>query len=804
MLLIPVIPFRLRLPAAAICLALAAIPAAAQDASARTYDLPAQPLNATVARIAGDSGARISVDAELARGVTAAPVRGSLTAEAAMQQALAGSGLELVRTGSGVLTVRRAAAPAPAPLQGGRGEAALAEVRVAAQTERDGTTEGSGSYKAQYANTATKLSLSPRETPQTVSVVTRQQMDDFGMASVVDALGAVSGITAVDRGDWVSNYYSRGFLLQSQYDGIPNPNNTGAAYSAGPQIDAAFLDRVEVLQGASGLTSGAGYPGGTINLVHKRPTAEFQANAELQLGSWSHRRAVGDISGPLVDSGRIRGRLVAVTDDKDSFTDYVHSRRRGLYGVLEADLSPSTRLTASIRYQENSGRQNSAGIPVASDGSDLGLPRSTYIGSPRADFPEDDRIYKMGIEQKLGNDWKLTAAYSHNQVTANATEWTWFSGNVNRATGEGATLYYDEYYRSKRRINAFDAFVSGPFHLLGRKHEAALGLNGSAYISTYNATYFASENVNAYTFNPGNLPAATGLDVFSGQDKTRQWGVYGAAKFSLTDSLKLITGMRISNYESHSGDTVTAKESGKISPYAGALYDIDQQYTAYVSYSDIFSPQTYKSANGSFVKPVTGANYEMGVKGELLDKKLNVSGALFHLEQKNMAVVDTSVAYDTANVCNGYCYKAADRITSKRVEFSANGQITSDLNLMAGYTYVHSKYTSPKDSSYASYLPKHALRLAANYRIPGTALSVGGTARFQSHVDYAGTGYNIHQGGLAIFGLIAQYRITPRAEVNLAINNLFDKRYYSSLGQGLTYHFYGAPINGAVSLRYRF
>ncbi len=353
MLLIPVIPFRLRLPAAAICLALAAIPAAAQDASARTYDLPAQPLNATVARIAGDSGARISVDAELARGVTAAPVRGSLTAEAAMQQALAGSGLELVRTGSGVLTVRRAATPAPAPLQGGRGEAALAEVRVAAQTERDGTTEGSGSYKAQYANAATKLSLSPRETPQTVSVVTRQQMDDFGMASVVDALGAVSGITAVDRGDWVSNYYSRGFLLQSQYDGIPNPNNTGAAYSAGPQIDAAFLDRVEVLQGASGLTSGAGYPGGTINLVHKRPTAEFQANAELQLGSWSHRRTVGDISGPLVDSGRIRGRLVAVIDDKDSFTDYVHSRRRGLYGVLEADLSPSTRLTASIRYQEN-------------------------------------------------------------------------------------------------------------------------------------------------------------------------------------------------------------------------------------------------------------------------------------------------------------------------------------------------------------------------------------------------------------------------------------------------------------------
>lgn len=758
--------------------------------------IAAQPLEAALNELSAATGIPIAFPSALVATKTAPAVKGTLTVQQALQQLLMGSGLAAQQEANGTIFIHAAGANTSA--------ATLPTVNVTAQADRDGMSEGTGSYKAQYTSTATKLSLSPRETPQTISVVSRQQMDDFGMTSVVDALGAVSGITSVDRGDWVSNYYSRGFLMQSQYDGIPNPINSGSGYSKGPQIDTAFLDRVEVLQGASGLTSGAGYPGGTINLIRKRPTTDFQANAEVQLGSWSHQRMMGDISGPLVESGRIRGRLVVMGDKKNSFTDYEYSRRHGFYGVVEADLSPSTLLTGSIQHQGNTGRYNTAGIPVASDGSNLGLPRSTYFGTPRTKIPESTTLYTLGLEQKLGSNWSLKAAYSHNSVKADGTEWAWFDGTVDAATGNGATLYYDEYYKTRMSVNAFDVSLSGPFHLFGRKHQAAFGLNGSAYVSTYSGTYFTAADVNAYSFNPENLPAASGLPPFNGQDKARQLGAYGVAKFSLADALNLITGVRISNYEAQNNGSITSKETKKVSPYAGIIYDINKQYSVYASYSEIFNPQTYRTSNGSFVKPVTGTNYEIGIKGEILDKRLNVSAALFNLEQKNLAVVDSSVAYNATNVCNGYCYKAADKVTSRGIDIAANGQITSNLNLMAGYTYVHSNYSTKSDNNYASYLPEHSVRLAANYRLSDTPYSVGGTARIQSKVNYAGSNFTTHQGALAIFGLIAQYRINPHSEVNLAINNLFDKRYYSSLGQGTAYYYYGAPRNASVTLKYRF
>lgn len=239
-------PFALRHLAGAALLA-CALAAQAQPAPAqvRAYDLPAQPLGSTLARIAAEGGQQLSIDADLVRALTAPAVRGRFTPEQAARAALAGSGLELVRTEGGNWGLRRlpAGANSSGAAQASSSASSLAEVRVTAQADRSGTTEGTGSYQATASTTATKFRLSPRETPQTVTTITRQQMDDTGMTSVNDALKGISGVFLQEQGTDGTTHFSRGFSLQAQFDGMAAPGSI--SFGAAP-IDNAFLDRVEL------------------------------------------------------------------------------------------------------------------------------------------------------------------------------------------------------------------------------------------------------------------------------------------------------------------------------------------------------------------------------------------------------------------------------------------------------------------------------------------------------------------------------------------------------------------------------
>ena len=776
---------------AAAALSLLSWHAAAQTAS---FDLPAQPLADALRQFASQSGVQLVFAPELGAGRRSQAVRGTQEAEAALQQLLRGTGLRARRDGVTWTVEREPAA----------GSSVLAPVTVTAAAERSGATEGTASYSPRYSSAATKLDLSARETPQTLTVVTRQQMDDFGMVSVNEALKAASGVFVYESAGNGTDYYSRGFAMQTQYDGVPNPIGISQA-NRNPLIDTAFLDRVEVLQGAAGLTGGAGTPGGTINLVRKRPTETFQAQAELQIGSWQQRRIVGDVSGPLIESGRLRARLVAVADRSDSFVDYVYNHRKGVYGVLEADLSPSTTLSTSLQYQRDVGR-NHLGVPFASDGSDLGLPRSSYFGPPRSKTDKDYTVLSVGLDHSLAGGWRLKTAFMHGRTTVQETDSGWTFGDVDKATGEGLQLYQGLGLSRKFRSNAFDAALSGPVSWFGRKHELVFGANGSSLQSESHGAGYVPVNVNAYTFNAANLPPTVAGTPYGDADRTLQRGVYGVARFSLADPLKLIVGTRLSWYEAK--DRVTGlrsqKESGVVSPYAGLVYDIDSQYSAYASYSDIFNPQSEKSAGGGRLKPVVGANQELGIKGELLDGQLNVAAALFRLEQKNLATVDASVPFDQGNACGGTCYLAADKVVSRGVDLSANGRVRPGWNMSAGYTYVNSTYAAGAQNGqrFMSALPRHSLRLASNHQLAGTPWTVGGNVQAYSRIyNTDGASYQIRRGGLALFGLTAKYQVTPRTDVTLVVDNLFDKRYYATV-DSLWWSPYGAARKLALHLKY--
>lgn len=360
--------------------------------------------------------------------------------------------------------------------------------------------------------------------------------------------------------------------------------------------------------------------------------------------------------------------------------------------------------------------------------------------------------------------------------------------------------------------HVLDVYAAGPLHLLGRRHEVVMGMNGSTYRDEGGGSgYPDGLSINVHTFNPTTLgPVPAGGEPYSWDQTTRNLGLYGVARWNLADSLKLITGARLSSYQVKDGETgeVDPKKNGVITPYAGLVYDINTQVSAYASYSSIFNPQSNKNADGKVLNPVVGANYELGIKGELLDKRLNVSAALFRLEQTNLAEEDFSVPYDPTNVCGGTCYTAAGKVVSQGVDFGLSGQVTPNLNLAAGYTYLHAKYAAGpnKGDRYGTEQPQHSLRLTANYHLPNTAWSVGGNLAATSKTYLSGgAGANAwasRNSAMVLLGLNARYQISPKTQLLLAVSNLTDRNYRHL--QWRNYSPFGEPRRFLVNLKHEF
>lgn len=214
-----------------------------------------------------------------------------------------------------------------------------------------------------------------------MSVMTRQRMNDQSITPLDEAMGQSTGINLVNQNGFQVKYESRGFVMDNiKEDGVNASTQTSVmnAFQASSESpDMAIYDRVEILRGASGLTQGSGEPGGTVNLVRKKPTYQFQGYSSVSAGSWDNYRGEMDISGPLNDDATLRGRVVGVYQNKKIFVDYIHSERNVLYGVLAYDLAPDTIVTAGINWQKTRSAPDIYGVPYATDKSSLSLPRST-------------------------------------------------------------------------------------------------------------------------------------------------------------------------------------------------------------------------------------------------------------------------------------------------------------------------------------------------------------------------------------------------------------------------------------------
>ncbi|HEK4020217.1 Fe(3+)-pyochelin receptor FptA [Pseudomonas aeruginosa] len=689
---------------------------------------------------------------------------------------------------------------------------ALSPLAVAvADARKDGETElpdmvisGESTSATQPPGVTTlgKVPLKPRELPQSASVIDHERLEQQNLFSLDEAMQQATGVTVQPFQLLTTAYYVRGFKVDSfELDGVPALlGNTASS----PQ-DMAIYERVEILRGSNGLLHGTGNPAATVNLVRKRPQREFAASTTLSAGRWDRYRAEVDVGGPLSASGNVRGRAVAAYEDRDYFYDVADQGTRLLYGVTEFDLSPDTLLTVGAQYQHIDSITNMAGVPMAKDGSNLGLSRDTYLDVDWDRFKWDTYRAFGSLEQQLGGGWKgkVSAEY---QEADSRLRYAGSFGAIDPQTGDGGQLR-GAAYKFKSIQRSLDANLNGPVRLFGLTHELLGGVTyaqGETRQDTARFLNLPNTPVNVYRWDPHGVPRPQiGQYTSPGTTTTTQKGLYALGRIKLAEPLTLVVGGRESWWDQDTPAT-RFKPGRQFTPYGGLIWDFARDWSWYVSYAEVYQPQADRQTwNSEPLSPVEGKTYETGIKGELADGRLNLSLAAFRIDLENNPQEDP----DHPGPPNNPFYISGGKVRSQGFELEGTGYLTPYWSLSAGYTYTSTEYLkdSQNDSGtrYSTFTPRHLLRLWSNYDLPwqDRRWSVGGGLQAQSDysVDYRGV--NMRQGGYALVNMRLGYKIDEHWTAAVNVNNLFDRTYYQSLSNPNWNNRYGEPRSFNVSLR---
>ena len=330
---------------------------------------------------------------------------------------------------------------------------------------------------------ATGLPLSQRETPQSTSVITDAQMKDRNITTIGEALDAATGITMVPFDSERQNYYSRGFPIDAyQYDGVPIPRND--IWQFGDNNDDMILyDHVEIVRGATGLMQGAGEPGASINYIRKRPTSFLRREVAAAVATPTGGRVEADISGPLNESGTIRGRLLGAADARDGTLDRYFKERYVGYGALEIDLTDQTLLNLGVSYQATDGDNATWGglPPWYTTGALIDWPWGFNLGTDWTYVDTQRTQAFASLEHVFDNGWTGRLVYTHDQTDFQG-QLGWFppaEPAIDPVTGEGVVASSAGKYDGGYSQNSVNAVLNGDYQALGRTHEFVVGLFGS-------------------------------------------------------------------------------------------------------------------------------------------------------------------------------------------------------------------------------------------------------------------------------------------------------------------------------------
>ena len=595
-------------------------------------------------------------------------------------------------------------------------------------------------------------------------------------------------------------------------------------YDAQSMNDIAVYDHIEVVRGATGLTQANGEPGGTVNAVRKRPTGERIIQGEVQIDRFGKVRTTGDFSGRLNDEGTLRGRAVVALERDKNFKDRVKGGNATLYGVMDASVGDNTKITWGGLYQRKHTKPDDWGVA-------LNLPRDTYLGYNWNKGIYDKANAFAEVEHYFNDNWRYTGKldYNYNENTKKN------SGIYNTSTSyagytPGGTLasgWLSRYDNDEKQLT-FKNNLNGKFEIAGVPQEI---------FTEYTYTH-TKNNGSRRQYNPGvsfDPMTFTGNEIAEPADwyatpyqmywethskRTTHALLLGFRFNMLKEKLHIMAGTRWNHIKSkyitdyfytdgkidNDPDSVTDRKTVRFNPYFAVTYDLTPNQSLYASYTSIFKPNSNQRKDKSYLDPVTGANYEIGWKGEWFDHKLNTSLALFDIEQKNRAVQ----VWDTAD--QKWYWEPVGKVRSRGIEAEISGNLSEDWKLFAGYTFNRSKYleaeskgTVPAGTNFSLHTPKHILRLHTSYNLPfgGKKWTIGGGVTAQSKTASL---YGVKRGSHAVFNVNIDYQASKNLKLALISTNLSNRYYYennkvSSKGAN---NYYGEPRNVMFNVNYKF
>ncbi|SUH38091.1 ferric-rhodotorulic acid outer membrane transporter [Salmonella enterica subsp. enterica] len=394
--------------------------------------------------------------------------------------------------------------------------------------------------------------------------------------------------------------------------------------------DTALYERVEVVRGANGLMTGTGNPSASINMIRKHATSrEFKGNVSTEYGSWNKQRYVMDLQSPLTADGNVRGRIVAGYQNNDSWLDRYNSEKAFFSGIIDADLGATTSLSAGYEYQKiDVNSPTWGGLPRwNTDGSKNSYDRARSTAPDWAYNNKEINKFFVTLKQRFAESWQATLNATHTEVKFDS-KMMYIDALVDKETGTLVSPYGASYpvvggtgwNSGKRKVDAIDLFADGAYELFGRQHNMMFGgsysKQNNRYFSAW-ANVFPDDIGNFSAFN-GNFPQTHWAPQNLAQDDTTHMkSLYAATRISLADPLHLILGARYTNWRV---DTLTySMEKNHTTPYAGLIYDINDNWSAYASYTSIFQPQNKRDKAGQYLAPITGNNYEAGLKSDWMN-----------------------------------------------------------------------------------------------------------------------------------------------------------------------------------------
>ncbi|HEX8545026.1 MAG TPA: TonB-dependent siderophore receptor [Pseudomonas sp.] len=653
-------------------------------------------------------------------------------------------------------------------------------------------------YQGKPSSSTTKLGLTNKETPQAITTITRDQMDDFQINGIKDALRSAPSVTVEQSETDRTEFTSRGFDIGTfEYDGMGMPFAQTILVG---DLDMAEYEQIDVLHGANGLMSGTGNPSATINFVRKRPTDTFQAQVGTSVGAWDTRRIDVDVSGPLTPTGNVRGRFIYAHEKGNSWLDNYSHEKNVAAGLLAFDLSDADTLTVGFSQHNSDSNGSTWGNLPLVDSSNNPIhysSRSSSVGQPWTYWNMHTQKAFAELKHDFDNGWNATFTATGIKESQD-TNMLYVAG----VTDDVATVFAAHTTSEAHQLIG-EAKASGPFSLFGREHELTFGAN---YGRTHQKAleYDAVDGGYYDTSFSGLLAGTTALPSFlyTTDYNTQnfidtQKSVFAGARFSLADDLHWIAGARMLSADG-SGESYGSDHSlrvhGKVTPYTGLVYDLNKQWSLYTSWTQIFNPQySTLGLDGKLLDPLEGKSLEVGVKGNVMDDRLNLTAAVFKTEQSN-------VAADYVLVGSQYLYNTAD-YKSNGVELEASGEVLPGLNLMGGYTYVHIE--NDDGDKARKYVPTHSFHGMATYRLPGLPQAkVGTRVSWQSAVRNDSIGY-VSQEAYALVDLMASYDIDSHWNTSLNFNNITDRKYLLSL-YSQTASNYGAPRNLTASVTWKY